>query len=113
MTQARHVILIPALLATLGSPLGCTKGQTNAATLPAQPAALSGPESYQLNCVGCHGAKGEGVKDLGPELKRLGIRIPHDDQLRHIIRNGRGKMPPYRSMSDTELEAVIAYIKKF
>jgi mono/diheme cytochrome c family protein len=101
--------LFPALVVAITAVaiVSCSKTTPT----PLEPVALSGPASYEKNCQLCHGAKGEGVKEMGPSVQRLDVRIPHDDQLRHIIRNGRGKMPPFHGMSDTELEAVIAYIK--
>jgi mono/diheme cytochrome c family protein len=114
MMPIRYLILLPVLLAAIGSSFpGCTKGETDAAPAPSEPTVLSGPASYAKNCQLCHGAKGEGVKDMGTAIQRLDIRIPHDDQITHIIRNGRGKMPGYKQMSETELKALIQYIRMF
>jgi quinoprotein glucose dehydrogenase len=110
MILRRHLIPLSLIAISVGAALvSCSRNGTN--PTPLQPVALSGPASYTKNCVGCHGPKGEGVKDVGVPLLKLGVRIPHDDQIRHIIRNGRGKMPGYQQMSDAELDALIAYIK--
>ena len=107
----RRLFILPALLVPLGAALlGCNLGKTEQAAVNAGPPPLSGPDSYQKNCEGCHGLKGAGVKDSGPKLEKLSIRIP-DDNIRHFIREGRGKMPGFKMMSDTELDALIAYIK--
>jgi mono/diheme cytochrome c family protein len=113
MFRLTHCISLLALLAALGSGLlGCNQGQTQQAAAPAEPPPLSGPASYAKNCQMCHGPKGAGVKNLGVPLLKLSDRIP-DENIRHFIRNGRGKMPGFKQMSDTELGALIAHIKTF
>jgi mono/diheme cytochrome c family protein len=111
MFHLKHLLVVSAALALAGAGfLGCNQGQSEQAAVPANPPPLAGPASYAKNCQVCHGAKGDGVKDTYPALHKLGIRIP-DENIRHIIRNGRDKMPAYKEMSDTELNALIEFIK--
>jgi mono/diheme cytochrome c family protein len=107
MIHVKHLIFLSGVvIAAAVGLVSCKQGTTD----QGEPPALSGAASYAKNCQGCHGARGEGVGEY-PKLQKLNVRIPHDDQVTHIIRNGRGKMPGYKQMSDAELKALIAYIR--
>jgi len=75
-----------------------------------KPAAAETPElSYAQHCLGCHGAKGEGA--MGSNIQSLKRTT---DQIVAVIANGEGKMPPFRGhLSDAEMQALAAYIKRF
>lgn len=64
---------------------------------------------YQLNCSSCHGLELKGVPPAIPAL--VGNPKP-DDELRQIIRRGKGAMQPYQSFSNEQLDGLMSYIRK-
>lgn len=48
-------------------------------------------EFYKQTCAGCHGQQYEGIS--GPSLKGVGGRYSKDE-IKDIITNGKGNMPP-------------------
>lgn len=71
-----------------------------------------GEKVYASNCVACHQANGKGVPGSFPALD--GSKIvngPKADNM-NIVLNGKGGMPPWKGvLSDTEIAAVITYIR--
>lgn len=99
------------------------------AQAPAQTQPPGGP-LYQKLCSQCHGEKGDG---LGVGAARLQPRprdftagkykirhtpsgsLPTDDDLRYVIREGMPytSMPPWKHLSDAEIETLVAAVKSF
>jgi cytochrome c oxidase subunit II len=70
-----------------------------------------GEKVYAANCAACHQANGKGA---GPIKALDGSPIVTDaDKTKeiHVVLNGRGAMPPWKQLSDTDLAAVISYTK--
>jgi cytochrome c oxidase subunit 2 len=70
-----------------------------------------GEKVYAANCAACHQANGKGA---GPIKALDGSPIVTDaDKTKeiHIVLNGKGAMPPWKQLSDTDLAAVISYTK--
>jgi len=70
-----------------------------------------GEKVYAANCAACHQASGKGA---GPIKALDGSPIVLDaDKSKEIeiVLNGRGAMPPWKQLSDTDLAAVISYTK--
>jgi cytochrome c oxidase subunit II len=70
-----------------------------------------GEKVYAANCAACHTASGAGA---GPIKALVGSPIVMDaDKTKeiHVVLNGRGAMPPWKQLSDTDLAAVISYTK--
>lgn len=72
---------------------------------------VHGKEVYQTYCIACHQTDGKGgvagAKSL-IESQRT------DEEIKHLISNGKNSMPPYKKvLSAQDIEAVTAYIKKF
>lgn len=67
-----------------------------------------GAEIYSKTCAGCHGAEGSGVATF-PALK--GSKIANGVAKDHIniVKNGKGGMPPFGTMSPSDMAAVITY----
>src|SRR5437773_9010787 len=64
---------------------------------------------YELHCLGCHGAKGEGP--WGPNIQDLNLTV---DQIVAVIAEGRGKMPAFGGhLSNAEMRHVAEYVKTF
>jgi cytochrome c oxidase subunit 2 len=70
-----------------------------------------GEKVYAANCAACHQANGKGA---GPIKALDGSPIVTDaDKAKEvqIVLNGRGAMPAWKQLSDTDLAAVISYTK--
>ena len=77
-----------------------------------------GSRTFQRSCSGCHGADGRGVHRLGlvKQPRDLTEAEFHaqisDDQLRQVIRVGKGQMPAFGGlMADEDLNHVITFIR--
>lgn len=94
----------------------------------ARAADVDGQTVYQLHCIGCHGAKGDGKGEVADDfivkprdftLGRFKFStternsLPTDEDLKNTITNGLppSAMPNYRLLDDASKDAVIAYIK--
>jgi cytochrome c oxidase subunit 2 len=70
-----------------------------------------GEEVYNGNCVACHQATGKGVPGAFPALD--GSKVvngPKEGQV-DILLNGKNAMPAWKTLSDTEIAAVITYTR--
>lgn len=76
---------------------------------PAQVAA--GEAVFTQNCMGCHGANGEG-SNTGRPL--VGIAAQEPDRTVHIasVTNGKGGMPAWGPMlTEDEIDAAVSYVR--
>jgi cytochrome c553 len=80
--------------------------------------AQAGKPAYDKACKSCHGATGEPnaaiAKALKVEMRHLGsteVQALTDAELKKIIKEGIGKMKPVKSLSDADVENVIAYMR--
>jgi cytochrome c oxidase subunit II len=72
-----------------------------------------GEKIYASNCAACHQTTGKGVPNAFPALAGSPIATgPHAGHI-NIVLNGKPgtAMPPWKSMSDTDLAAVITYTR--
>ena len=68
-----------------------------------------GASVYSDTCASCHGRDGSG--SFGPALLGKGHKYAYQDQ-RRLIERGRRSMPGFgASLSDKEIEAVLAHIR--
>ena len=66
---------------------------------------------YASNCVACHQDSGKGVPGAFPALD--GSKVvngPKGDQIAMLL-NGKNAMPAWKTLSDTEIAAVITYTR--
>ena len=92
---------------------------SNGSTPPKNPytgqlaAITEGKELYKkMNCYGCHGMQGGG--GMGPSLidETWKTGTGTDVNLLDQIRNGKGQMPPYKTMvNDDQAWKLIAFIR--
>lgn len=70
-----------------------------------------GEKVYAANCAACHQANGKGAGPIKP-LDASAVVLDADKSKEiHVVLNGRGAMPPWKQLSDTDLAAVISYTK--
>lgn len=62
----------------------------------------------QLNCPSCHGDRGDAMIAGAPNLRLSAMGV---EEIKTVIRNGRGMMPPYKDLSEDELEALAQFVK--
>lgn len=62
----------------------------------------------QLNCPSCHGDQGDAMIAGAPNLRLSTLSL---EDIKVLIRQGRGMMPPYKDLSDAELEALAQFVK--
>jgi len=68
---------------------------------------------FQQHCAGCHNKQPGDTNPFGPPNLH-GIfqhRVLTPAQARNIIRHGKGSMPPFRSLTDRQIDRLIAYLK--
>lgn len=72
---------------------------------------VTGMRVFAINCAACHGdaRTGAGAYAPNPALENIGDKLT-DDELRYIIRGGKGIMPPFRHLSDEETDGLILYL---
>ena len=74
----------------------------------------AGQQVYVQRCMQCHSVNKDQVL-LGPSLWGEMTKSPHKKsaaEIRVIIKNGKGKMPPWGSMlSEDDIVNVLAYLK--
>ena len=104
-------VTIVALLALLAFPCTLAGSQGNAA---------AGKAVFMNQCSICHGADASGRTSVA---KSLGVTIPDyrskqvqglaDSDIRRVITEGKGSMPPVGNLSDSDLTNLIAFIRSF
>jgi mono/diheme cytochrome c family protein len=92
--------------------------EAHAATMAPEPSAADdGREIFLANCANCHGRKADGDTPAGrawhvPDLRSAQVQKLSDQQLLQIIRDGKGKMPPWNGLlSSIEMAHVLAYVR--
>ena len=93
------------------------KARKNPAT-PGAPAVTQGKQVAQLNCVACHGTGGKGdgaaAQALNPrpaDWTSPAVQAESDGELFWKISSGRGAMPPWKHLPETDRWAIVHYIR--
>jgi quinoprotein glucose dehydrogenase len=76
-----------------------------------QALAAAGQQLYVTNCASCHGQQlegGGGGMGTYPALTDLSERVPVDTFL-HLLRLGKGVMPSYQHLEESEVEKLVAF----
>jgi putative heme-binding domain-containing protein len=78
-----------------------------------QQAIASGRQIFESSCAGCHGLDGRGAERAPDISTRQQVVQLSDRELKEIIRLGRPNagMPAFASLSDTQLDALLKYIR--
>ncbi|WP_066371160.1 cytochrome c550 [Neobacillus fumarioli] len=75
----------------LGDSKQMAKGNSASNGAKTENTATNPEEIYKSTCINCHGDHYQGV--VGPSLKGIGSKLSKD-QIKQIITQGRGQMPP-------------------
>jgi len=77
-----------------------------------------GQQAYEKSCKSCHGADGTPnpamVKLLKAEMKALGsaeVQAQPDAKLAEAIKSGTGKMKRVTTVTGTQVDSVVAYVR--
>lgn len=80
--------------------------------------AKDGQVVYDRACKNCHGATGEANPNIAkmmkveiPNLGSSGVQSMSDEELSKIVTNGKGKMPPIRTVTGKSVDDVVAYVR--
>lgn len=68
-----------------------------------------GAESYAKHCAICHGDQREGILPGFPPLAGI-QRQMKDDQITDLIHKGKGRMPPFPTLQNAEVTALLHYL---
>ena len=64
---------------------------------------------YESNCRSCHGADRKGLPPAIPSLVSVGTRQSRGE-IETIVRQGRGPMPGFARLAETDLQSLIAFL---
>ncbi len=73
-------------------------------------ASSPGEATYRSQCSVCHGADRAGSPPGFPSLVEIDKRLS-DDQVKSVVHHGKGRMPTFPSLSDSQLDQLLAYLK--
>jgi quinoprotein glucose dehydrogenase len=65
---------------------------------------------YQTQCAACHGPDRKGSPPAFPSLSDVTQRLTNE-QIAAVIRNGRGRMPPFSNIQSFALPGLIEYLR--
>lgn len=74
----------------------------------------AGRAVYQDNCAACHGSDAKGNPDMKAAMPRLDIHaaaVGSPDTLKQVVRNGKGAMPAFTTLTEEEMRQVLAFLK--
>jgi len=103
------------------------EGMTMAAAALAVIALLSAPAkadnaaaeaTYKAKCAMCHGPDGKGETATGKAMKVKDfsseeVQKMSDEDLSGAITGGKGKMPPYKTLTPDQVKDLVAYVRAF
>ncbi len=72
---------------------------------------------FKSKCAMCHGADGMANTTMAKNLAIKSYKSPEvqktsDADLKAIITNGKGKMPPYKSLTPEQIDGLVKYIRE-
>jgi mono/diheme cytochrome c family protein len=74
-----------------------------------------GRDLYIARCSACHAPDGSGSNTIGRSLKlsdiRPSIKSMKDEQLRQIMLEGKGKMPPNKKFDDEKVRSLTLFLR--
>jgi cytochrome c oxidase subunit 2 len=70
-----------------------------------------GEKVYAANCAACHQPTGKGAGPIKPLDASPVVLDANKAAEIHMVLNGKGAMPPWKQLSDTDIAAVVTYTK--
>lgn len=70
-----------------------------------------GEKVYNANCSACHQPNGNGAGPIKPLNGSPIVNDPDKTKQIQVVLNGRGAMPSWKTLSDTDIAAVISFTK--
>ena len=67
------------------------------------------PTIFANTCASCHGAEGRGQKPLFPAIVGISKRLS-PEEFRTVVKQGRGRMPAFASIPDSQIDKLMSYI---
>jgi len=77
--------------------------------VPAVPTDANGAQVYADRCAICHGDHQEGIPPDFPMLTGISSRLS-EDQLRKLIHDGKGRMPPMSDIPDADTASLMRFL---
>jgi len=103
------ILAILAMLFLFVSCRGSSSGTDQSSGDDGSTSDVSGQQVYRQYCKNCHGA--DGTMELNNAANLATSEMAEED-MRNIIRNGKGMMMAYKNvLSGEEIDSVIAYTK--
>src|SRR6516164_10143212 len=79
---------------------------------PAKADVAAAEATFKAKCAGCHGADGKGKEAMKTrDMASADVQKMSDADLSGVITNGKGKMPPYKTMSADQVKDMVAFIR--
>jgi len=79
---------------------------------PAKADVAAAEATFKTKCAGCHGADGKGKEAMKTrDLSSADVQKQSDADLSGIISNGKGKMPPYKTMTPDQVKDMVGFIR--
>jgi cytochrome c6 len=79
---------------------------------PAKADTAAAEATFKAKCAGCHGADGKGKEAMKTrDMSSADVQKMSDADLSGIITNGKGKMPPYKTMTADQVKDMVAFIR--
>lgn len=79
---------------------------------PAKADVAAAEATFKTKCAGCHGADGKGKEAMKTrDLASADVQKQSDADLSGIITNGKGKMPPYKTMTPDQVKDMVGFIR--
>jgi mono/diheme cytochrome c family protein len=81
--------------------------------------ANSGQALFKARCALCHGEDGKGKTNMGQQLKAFDLNSAKvqknsNAQLKQVVLQGKGNMPPFQAQLNTEqVNAILKYVRQF
>ncbi|HVS89696.1 MAG TPA: c-type cytochrome [Candidatus Acidoferrum sp.] len=74
--------------------------------------------TYKAKCAACHGPDGKGETTTGKAMKvkdfaSEDVRKMSDADLSDAISKGKGKMPPYKTLTADQVKDLVGYVWAF
>ncbi len=84
----------------------------------ASTAAVDGASLFNRQCAQCHGRDGRAKTRRGRQTHTRDITNAEwqndisDERIFNSISRGKGKMPAFKKLSDGEIDALVAYVRR-